>query len=325
MDDGPQAKRNDPSSPSPTLNPQPSTLNPQPSLPHSPLILSTWRFGRKACAAGWPYLTGETPSSLDAVEQACRAVEADPEIMTVGCGGRPDRSGEVTLDAAIMLSPDRCGAVCCVRRFMHPVSIARMVMEQSPCLMLAAQGAEQFAAQHGMEPTDLLTDAARAAWEKWLEEHPDAEGLPSDQTHDTVGVLARDAAGQLAGACSTSGLPFKLPGRVGDSPIIGHGLYVDPSCGAAVATGWGELIMGVCGSFLAVEQMRRGASPSDAASEVIERIVATQQIDDQHQVAIVTLSTSGAWGSASLRPGYRTALRTPAGIELVDPDRVILP
>ena len=318
MDDASQAKRKDSSSSLATRH-SPLTTH------HSPLILSTWKFGRKACAAGWPYLTGETPSSLDAVEQACRAVEADPEIMTVGCGGRPDRSGEVTLDAAIMLSPNKCGAVCCVRRFIHPVSIARMVMERSPHLMLAAEGAERFAAQHGIEPTELLTDAARAAWEEWLEEHSQADSLPSDQAHDTVGVLARDASGRLAGACSTSGLPFKLPGRVGDSPIVGHGLYVDPSWGAAVATGWGELIMGVCGSFLAVEQMRRGATPSNAAIEVLERIVETCELHDKHQAAVITLSTSGTWGSAALRPGYRTAVQTAAGVELVDPDRVMLP
>ena len=120
-------------------------------------------------------------------------------------------------------------------------------------------------------------------------------------------------------------MPFKLPGRVGDSPIIGHGLYVDPSCGAAVATGWGELIMGVCGSFLAVESMRRGATPTEAAIEVIERIAATHELDDQHQAAIITLNTSGEWGSAALRPGYRTAVQTASGLELVDPDRVMLP
>jgi N4-(beta-N-acetylglucosaminyl)-L-asparaginase len=318
MDDASQANREGPSS---SLFPRHSPL----TTHHSPLILSTWRFGQKACEAGWPYLVGDTPSSLDAVEQACRAVEADPEIMTVGYGGRPDRSGEVTLDAAIMLAPDRCGAVCCLRRFIHPTTIARWVMEKSPHVMLAGEGAERFAAGQGMEPADLLSDAARAAWEKWLEEHPDADGLPADQAHDTVGVLAQDASGRLAGACSTSGLPFKLPGRVGDSPIIGHGLYVDPSCGAAVATGWGELIMGVCATFLAVESMRRGATPSEAAIEVIERIVATQELDDQHQAAIITLTTSGAWGSAALRPGYRTAVQTASGLELVDPDRVMLP
>ena len=339
--------------------PNPSPLTPHtsplisrssPLAPRSgPIILSTWRFGEKANAAGWPYLVSGARSSLDAVEQACRAVEADPEIMTVGRGGYPDRSGEVTLDASIMLSPARCGAACCVRRFMHPVSIARLVMEKCPHVMLAGEGAERFAERHGMEPSNLDTEQSRAAWEKWIDEQPEAghekrhgdppeantveevdgqradESLPHNRSHDTVGILARDAAGQIAGACSTSGLRFKLPGRVGDSPIIGHGLYVDPDHGAAVATGWGELIMGVCGSFLAVELMRRGATPRDAAVEVLQRIVDSYEIREEHQAAIVALGTSGQWSSAALRPGYRTAVRTPTRVELVDPDRVMLP
>lgn len=331
--------------------PCPSPLTPRhsPLTPSTdPIILSTWRFGQKANAAGWPCLVSGRRSSLDAVERACRAVEADPEIMTVGRGGYPDRSGEVTLDASIMVSPARCGAVCYVRRFMHPVSIARLVMEKCPHVMLAGEGAGRFAELHGMKPSDLGTEQSRAAWEEWIGEqhqaarekqHGDApqantaeeaerqladESLPHNQAHDTVGILARDAAGEIAGACSTSGLRFKLPGRVGDSPIIGHGLYVDPDHGAAVATGWGELIMGVCGSFLAVELMRRGATPRDAAVEVLQRIVQSHEIREEHQAAIVTLGASGQWSAAALRPGYRTAVRTATRVELVDPERVIL-
>ena len=284
-----------------------------------PIMLSTWTFGEKANQAGWPYLIGPPGSSLDAVEQACRAIEADPQVMTVGYGGYPDRSGQVTLDASIMLSPARCGAVCHVRRFMHPVSIARLVMEKSPHVMLAADGADRFAESHGMEPNDLRTGQSQAAWKKWIEEH-----LPHNKSHDTVGVLARDSAGQIAGACSTSGLPFKLPGRVGDSPILGHGLYVDPEHGAAVATGSGELMMGVCGSFLAVELIRRGASPLDAAAEVLRRIIDGYELRDEHQAALIVFSASGKWSSAALRPGYRTAVRTPTRSELVEPDRVML-
>jgi isoaspartyl peptidase/L-asparaginase-like protein (Ntn-hydrolase superfamily) len=199
-----------------------------------------------------------------------------------------------------------------------------------------------------MIPANLLTDRAKAMWRKWADEHPEALGLddtvqfpqdnlerrydvfasedrPHNQYHDTVGVLAIDSRGKLAGACSSSGLPFKIPGRVGDSPIIGHGLYVDPSRGAAVATGMGELVMGVCGSFLAVELMGRGASPHDAACEVIQRILDTYQLRAEHQAAIIALSPSGQWSSASLRPGYRTAVHTSSRNELVDPDRVLLP
>ena len=294
-----------------------------------PIILSTWRFGQQANAAGWPCLTGERPSALDAAEQACRAVEANPEVTSVGLGGYPDQSGEVTLDASIMLSPAHCGSVCFVRRFLHPVSIARLVMEKSPHTMLAGDGAERFAAGHGQEPTDLLTDLAREAWQKWLvEQHSDrspSEFHPGNQFHDTVGVLALDASGLLAGACSTSGTPMKLPGRVGDSPIIGHGLYVDPRYGAAVATGLGELITGVCGSFLAVELMRRGASPLDAAVGMLQRIIDNYSLCDEHQVGVITLNPTGQWSSAALRPGYYTAVRTVGRDDVIEPDRVILP
>ncbi len=312
-----------------------------------PIILSTWSFGQKANAAGWPYLTGPKANSLDAVEQACRAVEADLEVLSVGRGGCPDRSGEVSLDASIMQSPSRCGSVCYVRRFEHPVTIARMVMEKLRHVLLAGDGADRFAMRQGLTPSNLLTDSARAMWQKWAVDHPvsqylddtvyfpptnqtecyaieDEEALPHNQYHDTVGVLAIDAGGTLSGACSTSGLPFKVPGRVGDSPIIGQGLYVDPHRGGAVATGMGELVMGVCGSFLAVELMGRGASPADAAREVLERIASVYKLRDEHQVAIVAIHPSSQWGAASLRPGYHTAIRTQDRDELVDPECVLL-
>jgi N4-(beta-N-acetylglucosaminyl)-L-asparaginase len=314
---------------------------------HEPIILSTWTFGQIANTAGWPILATPNGSSLDAVEQACRAVESDIDVTSVGRGGCPDRSGEISLDAAIMQSPSRCGAVCYVRRFEHPISIARMVMERLQLVLVAGDGADRFAMRQGLTPVDLLTDRATEMWQKWAADHPDwqrldgaaclprsnheesntavdAESLPHNQYHDTVGVLAIDSSGQLSGACSTSGLPFKVPGRVGDSPIIGHGLYVDPKRGAAVATGRGELVMGVCGSFLAVELIGRGASPLDAAVEVLQRIAESYQLVDEDQVAIIAVDTSGRWNSAALRPGYRTAVRTATRNELVDADRVLL-
>lgn len=260
--------------------------------------------------------------------------------MTVGRGGYPDASGETTLDACIMRSPAECGAVCFVRRQMHPVSIARLVMETTPHVMLAGDGAERLARAHGMADADLATDASRRAWQAWraargeagaapaanIEEvRPPAEaGRRREADHDTVGVLALDAAGVLAGACSTSGLAFKMPGRVGDSPIIGHGLYVDPAYGAAVATGVGERIMGVCGAFLAVECLRRGASPADAAAEVVRRVAATFPPRQDDQVGLIVLLPTGAWSSAALRPGFRIAVRTRDRDELVDPEHVLL-
>lgn len=312
-----------------------------------PLLLATWSFGRAAAAAGWPHLVRPGGGSLDAVEHACRAVEADPACMTVGCGGYPDAAGEVTLDASIMLSPARCGSVCFVRRLMHPVSIARMVMEHTPHVMLAGDGAERLARARGMLPADLSTEASRTAYEKWLagqggaagtsaapaagappganieEVRPAADDPPHNRYHDTVGVLALDSSGVLAGACSTSGLPFKLPGRVGDSPVIGHGLYVDPRHGAAVATGHGELIMGVCGTFLAVDVMRRGASPAAAAAEVIRRVIENYHLRANHQVGIIALAPDGRWSSAALRPGFRVAVRTADRDELVDAAQVL--
>jgi isoaspartyl peptidase/L-asparaginase-like protein (Ntn-hydrolase superfamily) len=367
---------------------QPCKQQAEPSMPE-PLILATWSFGQKATAAGWPYLDCEKSSSLDAVEQACRAVEADETVLSVGVGGLADRAGEVTLDASIMLSPDRCGAVCCVRRYAHPVSIARRVMERSSAVLLAGEGADRFAARQGFEASNIMTDRARATWQHWIalrpdlltddsvdfplpenfeelalagehgvgataglsssasgtgeqatrgtreilhdepitfsEEH-DAQRRPCNLFHDTVGVLAMDRKGQMAGACSTSGLPFKLPGRVGDSPIIGHGLYVDPRRGAAVATGTGELIMGACGSFLAVELMGRGNTPAEAAAEVIRRIAESRNhsIRDDQQAAVIALHPSGRWSAAALRPGYQTAVRDQSRDEMVGPEFVLL-
>jgi isoaspartyl peptidase/L-asparaginase-like protein (Ntn-hydrolase superfamily) len=227
--------------------------------------------------------------------------------------------------------------VCFVRRILHPVTLARLVMERTGHVMLAGDGAERFAASQGIAPADLASDASRNAYEKWLAEHPgqgrptaapranvEETGLSPEDSHDTVGVLALDAAGVLAGACSTSGLAFKLPGRVGDSPVIGHGLYVDPRHGAAVATGHGELIMGVCGAFLAVEEMRRGASPAEAAAEVMRRIAESRTLDAGCQAAVITLAPDGRWSSAALRAGFKAAVRTPDRDDLIDSEQVLL-
>lgn len=297
----------------------------------SPILLATWSFGRAAVAAGWPHLVRPGGGALDAVEHACRAVEADPACASVGRGGRPDAAGEVTLDAAVMLAPDRCGSVCFVRRVMHAVTLARLVMERTPHVMLAGDGAERFAREQGMAEADLLTDAMRARFQEWRASHraagdspPAQDSPPPGPAHDTVGVLALDASGTLAGACSTSGLPFKRPGRVGDSPIIGHGLYVDPRAGAAVATGHGELIMGVCGTFLAVERMRQGAAPADAAADVIRRIIESFALRPDHQAAVIALAPDGRWSSAALRPGFQAAVKTPGTDGFANAEEVLL-
>lgn len=329
----------------------------------SPLIISTWSFGQRGNRAAWAILKSGG-SALDAVERAATVVEADPEVDSVGLGGLPDAGGEVSLDASIMLSPARSGSVCYVRRYLDVTSLARRVMEQTPHLMLAGDGAEAFAAEQGFTQRGLLTDAAREKWMQWKNDparpRPNqsrdsgmgttltsppgrgagAQGVPESRIrpfdtgspalfdesrwknlHDTIGVLALDANGVLAGACSTSGMPYKLPGRVGDSPIIGHGLYVDPEAGAAVATGTGELIMGICGSFLIVELMRRGAAPVDAIREALARIERNYELRPEHQAAFLALRPNGEWSSGALRLGFRMAVCDATGDQIISPSR----
>jgi isoaspartyl peptidase/L-asparaginase-like protein (Ntn-hydrolase superfamily) len=247
-----------------------------------------------------------------------------------------------------MLAPNRCGSVAAVRRCLHPTSLARRVMERTKHFMLAGEGADLFAVEQGLQPAELLTPEAREAWQKWRDEQKrdgaatkkaaspkrnieelgltaaDLGARDMERTHDTIGSLAIDARGTIAGACSTSGLAFKLPGRVGDSPIIGHGLYVDPAVGAAVTTGHGELMMGVCASFLAIESMRRGAAPLDAAVEVLERIRDAYELETEDQCGIIVLAKTGQWACAALREGFRTAVRTVDRDELVDAQRVLI-
>lgn len=303
---------------------------------NSPFVLSTWSFGTVGNAAAWPVLAAGG-GSLDAVVAGASAVEADPSVDSVGLGGLPDAQGRVSLDACVMENPDRCGAVCYLRRYLSAAQIARRVMERTIHVMLAGDGAEAFAESEGFQrdSTDLLTPASRAAWERWraenatnqstagrrgflppmnVEERYRRDGAPRPHaSHDTVCLLAMDAAGRLAGACTTSGLGFKIPGRVGDSPIIGHGLYVDQEAGAATATGNGELIMGVCGSFLAVELMRQGREPLEALMETLRRIDRRCRPEPQQQAAMLAIRADGAWASAALRPGFMHCRRDGLG------------
>lgn len=295
-----------------------------------PLILSTWHFGRIANRAGWAVLS-EGGNALDAAEAGCRAVEEDPSVTSVGFGGYPDASGEVTLDALIMAGPHRCGAVACLRHYLPAISIARRVMEKTPHVLLVGPGAEAFAAAEGFSQRPLLTQEAREAWERWKQEHGSSsnekllrDSSPGEETHDTIGVLALDAAGHIAGGCSTSGLPFKLPGRVGDSPLVGHGLYVDPEVGGAVGTGHGELIMRVCGTFLIVEEMRRGASPAEAIKAALERIHRQCRPDPRQQAAFIALRCDGAWSAGCLRKGFQVAVRSATVETLTEPHLVLM-
>ncbi|MSR69445.1 MAG: glycosylasparaginase [Phycisphaerales bacterium] len=294
-----------------------------------PMMLATWSFSTRGCVAAWPALAGGG-SSLDAVCAAAREAEADPTVDSVGFGGFPDDSGTISLDACVMLAPERCGSVCAVTRHLHVTDLARLVMERTNHVMIAGEGADGFADASGMAPAELLSADAQAAWQKW--KSGEVAAAPARVAaalgeihvpHDTIGVLAIDAKGVMAGACSTSGLPYKMVGRVGDSPIPGHGLYVDPEVGGAVATGNGELIMGVSGSFLAVECLRRGATPIEAVREVLERIERRFHPSANQQIGVIALSKCGAWSAGALRKGFVVAVADAAGTRAVTPEFIM--
>lgn len=285
----------------------------------APVVVSTWQHGLPANEAAWTTLADGDPA-LDAVEAGARVSEADPEVRTVGYGGYPDRSGTVTVDACLMDHRGRCGAVAALEQIQHPTSVARAVMEDTSHVMLAGDGALEFARQQGFDQTDLLTEASRRDWEVWVQEAdgpdrptPNIENQSAPDGHDTIGLLALDGDGHLSGACTTSGTAWKRHGRVGDSPLIGAGLYVDPEAGAACATGWGEAVMRVAGSHLAVEAMRQGASPQAACRRVVERIDDLHQDLTDVQVGVLALSPVGEIGAYSLQSGFDTARYTAEG------------
>ena len=271
----------------------------------SPLILSTWSFSLPIIEAEFSKLT-TVGSALDVVEACAIAAELDESIDSVGYGGLPDREGRCTFDAAVMTSPHESGSVCGLERHLHPVTVARLVMERTEHKMLVGSLADDFADSHGIESSEsILSDRAKAKWERWKKSNQDATPpAPYDHghgelfgSHDTIGTIAIDAGGTMAGSCSTSGMAWKVPGRVGDSPIIGHGLYVDPLRGAASATGHGELISGVCGSFLVVELMGRGAQPEDAIHDTLARLAQCWPLTEEHQVAFIACTPDGTFRS----------------------------
>lgn len=264
-------------------------------------IISTWKHGLAANLAAVAVLE-RNASPLDAVEAGVRVSEADPEVSSVGYGGLPDRQGRVTLDACIMDGQGQAGSVAFLENIIHPVSVARKVMEETDHVMLVGEGARQFALRNGFVEAELLTEKARKAWLEWK-----ARGAVRDQGHDTISLLAQDGAGQIAGACTTSGLRFKVRGRVGDSPIIGAGLYVDGKVGAAGATGLGEEVIKTAGSFLVVEYMRRGYSPRRACEAALKRISRKHGSQPAFQVAYIALRGDGKAGAAALRDGFEYA------------------
>ncbi|MDD4756741.1 MAG: N(4)-(beta-N-acetylglucosaminyl)-L-asparaginase [Prolixibacteraceae bacterium] len=278
-----------------------------------PVVISTWRHGVAANETAWKILS-DNGYALDAVEAGVRVSEADPGVNSVGYGGIPDASGKVTLDASIMDEKGRAGSVSYLQHIKHPISVARLVMEKTPHVMLSGRGALKFAMENGFNKEKLLTNAARQRWKRWKTEEkvykPEINSENQEGDHDTISMLAVDSESRICGACTTSGLAFKMHGRVGDSPIIGAGLFVDGETGAAAATGTGELVMKTLGSFLVVENMRNGMTPFQACEAAIIRI--TKKIPDfsEYQVGFIALSKSGEYGAASISPGFEYAVAT---------------
>jgi N4-(beta-N-acetylglucosaminyl)-L-asparaginase len=301
----------------------------QTNVKGKPLVISTWAPNVKANAEAWKTLS-KGGKAVDAVEAGVQIPEADPSDQSVGYGGLPDRDGKVTLDACIMDENGNCGAVMFLEGIMHPIKIARLVMEKTPHVQLAGEGALQFALAHGYKIENLLTPEAERVWKEWLRTSQyDPMTIPKllqqknepgqVNNHDTIGMLAMDAAGDLSGACTTSGMAFKMRGRVGDSPIIGAGLFVDNEIGAATSTGVGEEVVRICGSHTVVELMRQGMSPELACKKTVERIVKKRGADAKKlQVGFIAVNTKGEYGGYALQKGFNYAVQTSMGSRVFD-------
>lgn len=282
-----------------------------------PLVVSTWSHGLAANDAAWRVIMAKG-KALDAVEKGVNVSEADPTITSVGYGGMPDATGKVTLDACIMGPDGKAGSVGCLEHILHPISVARKVMERTPHVMLTGKGALQFALDQGFEKTNLLTQEAKTAYRQWKKSGARYAPMANWENHDTIGLLALDVEGDLAGACTTSGMAFKHSGRIGDSPIIGAGLFVDNQVGAATATGEGEVVMRTLGSFLIVELMRNGLTPLQACEKAVHRLTETVKIHPQMQVGYIAVSKKGDVGAYALRPGFQYAYQTSEGNRLIE-------
>lgn len=275
-----------------------------------PIVVSTWDFGIEANQAAWEILS-KKGRALDAVEAGVKIPEGNPKERSVGLGGRPDRDGYVTLDACIMDEFANIGSVACLEHIVHPISVARAVMEKTPHVMLVGEGALQFALSQGFQKENLLTPESEAEWKEWLKEKM-YQPKVNIENHDTIGMIALDMNGNLSGACTTSGMAFKMHGRVGDSPIIGAGLYVDNEVGAATATGHGEEVIRIAGSHLVVELMRQGFSPEIACKKAVERIMKIKKGKiGELQVGFIAINKNGEHGAYCLQGGFTYAVYSP--------------
>lgn len=268
----------------------------------NPIVIATWDV-KNATEKAWQIISSDG-NSLDAIEQGCRVEEANKDGQSVGIGGLPDREGNVTLDACIMDHYGNCGSVVYLKEIKHAISVARMVMEKTPHVMLAGDGAKKFAISMGFQKENLLTEKSKKDWIKW-KQNEEYKPIINIENHDTIGMLVIDKNKNISGGCTTSGLAYKMEGRVGDSPIIGSGLFIDNEVGGAVATGLGEEVLKTVGSFLVVELMRQGYSPNDACKIAIERIVKKPGNNYKNfQVGYIALNKKGETGSYSIQKGF---------------------
>jgi N4-(beta-N-acetylglucosaminyl)-L-asparaginase len=273
------------------------------NLNFSPMVrsISTWKTTEANYKAG--SLLDNGTDALNAAVIGVAVEEENPKNTTVGYGGAPDRSGNVTLDACVMNHLGDCGSVVAVENIMNVARLAKDVMEKTPHVMLAGKGAEEFAISEGYKKINLLTATSKKDWEKWLE-NEEYKPIINIENHDTIGMLCLDKNNNMSGACTTSGLAYKMKGRIGDSPIIGSGLFIDNKIGGAVATGLGEEVVKTVGSYLVVELMRQGKSPQEACETAVKRIVSSNSQENKFQVAYIAMNKSGEVGSFSIEPGF---------------------
>ncbi len=291
-----------------------------------PIVLSTWRFGVEANAEAWKTLSNKG-RALDAVESGVKITEANPKERSVGYGGRPDRDGRVTLDACIMDEFSNIGSVACLEHIKHPISVARAVMEKTPHVMLVGDGAFDFAISQGFPKENLLVKESEEEWKEWLKKS-EYKPKANIENHDTIGMIALDMHGNLSGACTTSGLAFKMHGRVGDSPIIGAGLFVDNEVGAATATGHGEEVIRIAGSHTVVELMRQGLHPEVACKKAVERIVNSAKMRKKPladlQIGFIAINKKGEHGAYCLQSGFNYAVYSPQiNNQLIDAKHIL--
>lgn len=291
-------------------------INASTTPPIHPIIISTWAHGTAANAEAWSVLEANG-TALDAVEKGVMVTESDPTNTSVGIGGSPDRDGNVTLDACIMDHEGNCGAVACLKEIENPIAVARLVMEKTPHVLLVGKGAQEFAVQEGFKRKNLLTEESEKAWLDWKKTSNYTTPV-NIENHDTISMLAIDKTGNISGACTTSGMAYKMHGRVGDSPIIGASLYVDNEVGGACATGVGEMVIRVVGSFLVVELMRQGHSPQKACEMAVERIMSKHKSTEGQQVGFLALNKQGKVGGFSIYNGFNYAIKTKEREELID-------